>query len=177
MAEEFRPRSRYFTQSIVGMEVGHPGMVIGTRTGSIMKIPGLSERLIEERAERGSILRGKEYYYDGAVKALKRRSDTVVEAFVQGTDVVPYRVDIRQDANGITSAECTCPYVTGSWCRHIVAALYAVVGGDVARARPLSELLEAFDREELIRLVERIAAEHPSAVPTVEEAHRQKQTG
>lgn len=140
-----------------------------------MKIPGLSERVIAEHAEKGSIDRGREYFRDGAVKSLKRMSDSEVEAFVQGTDIAPYQVDVRHDANGIKEAVCSCPYVTGSWCRHIVAALYAIMESEGSLSRPMEEMLGDFDRSELGRLVERIVAEHPEASSTVEAFYRQKQ--
>lgn len=140
-----------------------------------MKIPGLSRDVIAERAEEGSIKRGREYFESGAVKSLKLRSDSEVESFVQGTDVAPYRVEIRFDDEGVRDAECSCPYVTGSWCRHIVAALYAVIESEGALARPVEKMLEQFDRMELIRLVERMIAEYPEASSTLEAAYRQKQ--
>lgn len=142
-----------------------------------MKVPGLSEAAIAAQAERGSVERGREYYDVGAVKTLKRRSDTEVEAFVQGTAIAPYRVEIRHDANGITAADCTCPYVTGSWCRHIVAALYAVMNSEGGLSRPVGDLLDEFNREELLHVLERIITAHPGAASTVEEAYRQKQSG
>lgn len=142
-----------------------------------MKIPGLSERLIEGQAEQSSVERGREYYADGAVKSLKRRSETEVEAFVQGTDVAPYQVHIRHDAFGITSAECTCPFVKGSWCRHIVATLYAVTESEGALSRPVEEMLGVFDPAELVRLIERMIDERPELAAMVEDAYRQKQRG
>lgn len=142
-----------------------------------MKIPGLSESLIGNRADQGSVERGKDYYEDGAVKSLKRRSDTEVEAFVQGTDIAPYQVHIKHDDDGITDAECTCPYVKGSWCRHIVAALYAVIESEGALSRPAEEILETFDRAELVRLMQRILDDHPEVASMLQDAHQEKQAG
>lgn len=137
-----------------------------------MRIPGLSAETIESNAEAGSISRGREYFDSGAVKSLRRTADDQVEAYVQGSDVVPYLVEIRHGAGGIVSAECTCPYVEGSWCRHIVAALYAVLASSRPGGPSLNEMLDEFDRVELIHLIERLAEGYPGIVDMIEDAYR-----
>lgn len=133
-----------------------------------MKIPALTYETIETQAERGSVERGRAYFESGAVKALRRTAGDEIEAYVQGSDIAPYHVQIKHDADGIISAECTCPYVGGSWCRHIVATLIAVLAGSGTSARSLNELLDEFDRVELIHLIERLAEVYPGIADTVE---------
>lgn len=136
-----------------------------------MRIPGLTSNTIEANAEGGSISRGKKYLEDGAVRALRRVGDGHVEAYVQGGDVAPYLVSIRHDDQGIVSAECSCPYVEGSWCRHIVASLYAVLESSGRPDRTLNEILDDFDRVELIHLIERLAEVYPGMVDIIQDAH------
>lgn len=140
-----------------------------------MRIPGLSTDTIESNAEAGSISRGKEYVESGAVRSLRRVADDRVEAYVQGSGIAPYLVDIRHDDGGIVSAECTCPYVEGSWCRHIVATLYAVLASSDRAERSLNELLDDFDRVELIHLIERLAEVYPGIVDMIGDAHRHQE--
>lgn len=139
-----------------------------------MKIPGLSQATIETNAESGSIDRGREYFESGSVKSLRRTDDHEIEAYVQGSDIAPYHVEIKHDDQGIVSAECSCPYVGGTWCRHIVAALLAVLESEDGDAVSLGHMLDAFDRVELIHLIERLAEMHPGVTGLVDDAYRQK---
>lgn len=134
-----------------------------------MKIPGLSEETIAQNAEADSTVRAREYLDAGALKSLKRTSGTEVEAYVQGSDVAPYHVTIRHDDEGITSASCTCPYVGGSWCRHIVATLLAVLESRGVLSAPLHEMLRDMEREEIIRLLESLIDLYPEVAGAIEE--------
>lgn len=138
-----------------------------------MRIPGLTRDTIESHADAGSVDRGREYFESSAVKSLRRKSEDEVEAYVQGSDIAPYYVQIKHDSDGIVSAECTCPYVGGAWCRHIVATLFAALDSSGAEGRSLSEVLDDFDRVELIHLIEKMAEIHPGIVKFVESEARQ----
>ncbi len=142
-----------------------------------MKIPGLSQEIIEANAETGSVSRGREYFESGAVKSLRRRTDDEIEAYVQGSDIAPYRVDIKHDDKGIVSAECSCPYVGGAWCRHIAAVLFTLLESDTGEAVSLGQMLDEFDRVELIHLIERLAETYSGLVDQVEDAYRHKTGG
>ena len=90
--------------------------------GAKMALPQISESTIRQYAAEESFQRGQAYYQQGAVIGLALR-DTTIEADVEGSEPVPYRVRVAFDAGGITEAACTCPYDWGGWCKHIVAAL------------------------------------------------------
>lgn len=141
-----------------------------------MRIPGLSEELIKRNAEEASVSRGREYLESGAVKSLKRTSGTDVEAYVQGSDIAPYHVTIRHDDDGITSAKCTCPYVGGAWCRHIVATLLAVIESEGKLSQPLDELLQDLDREDLVRLLESLVDLYPEIAKAIEDEHERRRS-
>lgn len=139
-----------------------------------MKIPGLSAQTIESNADEGSVGRGRDYFESGAVKSLRRTADDEIEAYVQGSGVVPYHVKIKHSDEGIVAAECTCPYVEGSWCRHIVATLFSVLASRGGADRSLNQMLDEFDRVELIHLMERLAEGYPGIIPVIEDAYRQQ---
>ena len=133
-----------------------------------MKIAGLTLETIESNADSGSIQRGREYLDNDAVKSLRRRSEDEIEAYVQGSDIAPYHVQIKHGPRGVTFAECSCPYVGGTWCRHIVATLLFVLEGGGREDRPLSAMLDEFDRVELIHILEELANTHPDVAAFIE---------
>jgi uncharacterized Zn finger protein len=113
----------------------------------------VNEGTIRRHASGDSFQRGQQYYRSGAVLSLVRRG-TVLQALVEGSEPEPYRVRCTFDAAGITDAACTCQYAYGGWCKHIVAALLAVVQGEEIEERPsLDALLADLDREELQSLL------------------------
>lgn len=139
-----------------------------------MKIPGLSQEIIEANADPGSISRGREYFESGAVKSIRRKTDDEIEAYVQGSDIAPYHVELKHDNEGIVSAECSCPYVGGAWCRHIAAVLFTLLEADTLETVSLGQMLDEFDRVELVHIIERIAETCSGVVDQVEDAYRHK---
>lgn len=123
-----------------------------------MSIPQLTEALIRQNADSKSFARGKDYYHEGAVIALVRRSE-IIEAEVEGSDVEPYEVSARLLPDGGIEADCTCPYDWGGWCKHIVAALLACLHEPetVEERPPLASLLSPLDRDTLQTLLLRLA--------------------
>ncbi len=87
-----------------------------------MSIPEISEAIIRHNSNASSYSRGEEYYRRGAITDLKKRGN-LIQAEVEGGEITPYKISIRFDAGGITSASCTCPYDYDGWCKHIVATL------------------------------------------------------
>lgn len=139
-----------------------------------MNIPGLSEETVNRNADRDSIARGREYLRSGAVKSIRRVSDKDVEGYVQGSDIAPYHITIQHDDEVITSAKCTCPYVVGSWCRHIVATLFAVMDSRGDLSRPLAELLQDLDRGEMVSLIESLIDLYPEIARVIEDEYERR---
>lgn len=156
------------------MSVFVPMIIRHKKSDRTMKIPGLSAQTIESNADEGSITRGREYFESGAVTSLRRTAEDEIEAYVQGSGLLPYHVKIEHSDEGVTAAECTCPYVEGSWCRHIVATLLAVLASGGGTDRSLNQMLDAFDRIELIHLMERLAEGYPDIIPLIEDAYLQQ---
>lgn len=134
-----------------------------------MPIPGLSETLIQQRANAQSFERGLDYYDYGAVAEIIKRGDRV-QGIVEGGQYEPYRVSVTWDAGGITSAYCSCPYDWGGWCKHIVAVLLTVLHDEdtIEERVPVEDLLADFTREQLQQLVLRLAERSPSMVDEIE---------
>ena len=86
-----------------------------------MKIP-LSK--FESVIESVIVNRGKEYFYNEAVRGFKKLKDGEWVALVEGTEV--YKVRISQKGNNIHDYSCSCPYDMGPICKHVVAVLFAV---------------------------------------------------
>jgi uncharacterized Zn finger protein len=134
-----------------------------------MTIPLLSEAAIRQQATAESFRRGENYYRQGAVGSLVQRGN-VLQAEVEGSQYEPYRVHITFDEGGITSADCSCPYDWGGWCKHIVATLLACLEApDEIELRPaLDELLADLDREELQSLLLHLATRDPYVADEIE---------
>lgn len=73
--------------------------------------------------------RGREYYFAGAVKNLKKTKDGFT-ADVEGSEM--YQVEIHLDnENNVEYMGCNCPYARkGNECKHMAAVLYSVYGAD-----------------------------------------------
>lgn len=126
-----------------------------------MQVPNLDESVIRENTRSGSFERGERYFEDGAVVDVQQ-GERAVKARVKGSRPMPYIVEINYDDEGVTDASCTCPYHKGAWCKHIVAALLAVLEGAAEDdERAVTALLEELDRDALLTLIERLVADHP----------------
>ena len=103
----------------------------------------LSEETIGGLATAESFARGRDYFDDGAVSDLLRRSDRLT-AEVEGSEFEPYQVSIRLHDGGVADAHCTCPYDWGGYCKHIVAVLLKLADEKtcVVEQKPVAELLE-----------------------------------
>lgn len=136
-----------------------------------MHIPGLTEAMIQEHTASGSYERGQEYFDEGAVQHVEQ-SGQEISAHVKGSYYIPYSVHISFNAQGISEVECTCPYHEGSWCKHIVATLLTVLqrGGEGAPIPSLRDRLGALEREQLIELIEHLAAHDATVIDQVEHA-------
>lgn len=134
-----------------------------------MQIPGLTRSTIEENTAGGSYERGQRYYEEGAVRQIEHEVEEV-KAQVQGKQALPYTVHITYDSDGIKEVECSCPYHKGTWCKHIAAVLLALLDQSEGEAEAsIDELLRGVNREELIRLIERLAERDPRVIDWIEE--------
>lgn len=133
-----------------------------------MTVP-ISEATIRHHATAASLSRGEEYYERGAVIDLVQRGNRV-DAGVEGSEVVPYRVSLQVDSGGITAVHCTCPYDYEGWCKHIVAtALTWVRQPHRLEVRPtLPQLLDRLNHKQTQQLVQALVAERPELIDEID---------
>jgi uncharacterized Zn finger protein len=135
-----------------------------------MRVSDLDPSLIRRGASDESYARGITYFYQGAVGPLMLR-DGLLQANVVGSAHEPYRVTVALADGGVRSADCTCPYDWGGWCKHIVATLLAFSNagpGDVQVRPPLYELLGDLDRDQLVALVLRLAEQESTVADHID---------
>jgi uncharacterized Zn finger protein len=136
-----------------------------------MAFPSLTEDDIQDHTGGGSFERGRQYLEDEAVQSLKQTDEHTLKAKVQGTDVHPYLVTVEFDTDRIAGVQCTCPYHSGTWCKHIVATLLKVLReDDVPKTEPgaVPELVDGMDRDDLVALIERLVEHDPRLVDQIE---------
>ncbi len=134
-----------------------------------MTIPALSEAAIRQKATAESFRRGKNYYRQGAVTSLVLRGNVLL-AEVEGSQYVPYQVQITFDEGGAIDASCSCPYNWGGWCKHIVATLLACLHEpEMIENRPtLEELLADLSPEQLHGLLRHLVERDPGLANAIE---------
>lgn len=139
-------------------------------------LPRLTEAQIRKLATEQSFQRGDRYYQQGRILN-PMRQEAALWADCQGSDLYHPRVTLGKQ--GIVSADCTCPYDWGGLCKHQVALLLAYVHQpDTFHAiPPLSEMLAARSREDLIELVELMVQRYPNLLSLVELSAAQPQPG
>lgn len=135
-----------------------------------MSIPQLSETTLRRQATPQSFERGEDYYQSGAVGRLQQRGNTL-QAEVEGSEVEPYVVCLTFDDSGVTSADCSCPYDFGGWCKHIVATALACLREpeSIEERPPLESLLERLDLPQTRDLVRELIAEQPRLIEIVDD--------
>jgi len=89
-----------------------------------MKIP-LSK--FESVIDPVIVRRGEEYFYNDAVRGLKKLKDGEWIALVEGTEI--YKVHISLKGKNVGDYSCSCPYDMGPVCKHLIAVLFAVREG------------------------------------------------
>lgn len=138
-----------------------------------MALSGLTKSEIQEQTADGSYERGEQYFADGAVQSLTQVDGRTLKAQVHGHDVHPYLVTIEFSDDAITDVECSCPYYEGSWCKHIVAVLLQTLEDDLpqSEAAAVRERVEAYSREMLVTLLERLVEKNPKLIEHIEREH------
>jgi len=129
----------------------------------------LTEKTIRQYSSAQSFQRGSDYYHEGAVTSLVRRG-VVLQAEVEGSEVLPYLVCCTFDSDEDLTATCTCPYDWGGWCKHIVATCLACIHQPemIEERPPLDSQLASLKRDQLQLLLLKLAEQEPSLVGTIE---------
>lgn len=134
-----------------------------------MPIPKLSEATIRRYASTQSFQRGETYYLEGAVTKPIERGNTL-QAEVEGSEVLPYRVNLSFDGSDIKNATCTCAYSYEGWCKHVVAVLLVCLRQPekIEPHPPLERLLDRLDLVQTQRLLQELVSEQPELIDAIE---------
>ncbi|HEY4724079.1 MAG TPA: SWIM zinc finger family protein, partial [Anaerolineae bacterium] len=81
-----------------------------------MSLPKLTESIVRAGASSQSFARGQEYYDSGAIFGASIQGD-LLSGECEGTSAPYYQVRVTLDKSGIVSADCTCPYEYGGYCK------------------------------------------------------------
>lgn len=131
----------------------------------------IDEFLIRHQSTEKSFSRGQDYYRSKAVFDMQRRGNTL-EAHVEGSDYDPYRITITLDHDdNLSTADCTCPYDWGGYCKHIVAVLLTFVHEpDSFENRPTADtLLADLTETELRTILQTLLTDMPALILQVEQ--------
>jgi hypothetical protein len=125
-------------------------------------LPRLTDRKVKALVGERSYSLGLEYVADRALSHLRRAGRTLT-ACVQGTASKPYKVSVRFDSGGFSSADCACPVGSGA-CKHIAAVLIAFARTPDAFV-PTDEVdrrLNALDKPQLVALLKQVFRREPA---------------
>ena len=130
-----------------------------------MPIPQLSQEMIRRYASSQSWQRGETYYYDGYVRRVIQRGNSI-NAEVEGSDIRPYQVSISFDGEELGEVYCSCPYDYGGYCKHIVATLLVCLREpENIELRPtLEEILDRLNEVQTQSLIQELVANKPELI-------------
>ncbi|HLF27951.1 MAG TPA: SWIM zinc finger family protein, partial [Anaerolineae bacterium] len=136
-----------------------------------MGLPKLTESIIRAGSDPQSFQRGQALYKSGAISNAAVQGNILI-ADCEGTQEPYYKVRVELDEAGIRSAQCTCPYDYGGYCKHIVALLLTSLHQPkqfITRREP-ADLLADLSRDDLIALVTKLLRDQPDLYDRVEVA-------
>ncbi|GAB5520432.1 MAG: SWIM zinc finger family protein [Rhodothermales bacterium] len=133
-------------------------------------LPPILLDLVRLKSSAKVLDRAMEYAESELVSAPTLRGN-LLSAHVEGSDWEPYRVLTTCDDATVAEATCTCPYDWGGWCKHIGAVLLTVLAwpNRLHESRPLAELLEHLNADQLRLLMHKVVAEHPAVLDTLDD--------
>jgi uncharacterized Zn finger protein len=122
----------------------------------------LNEKIIRDRANANSFSRGEAYYRSSAILNTVKRGDTL-EGFCEGSEALPYHVQVTLSDEAVAFATCTCPYSFDGDCKHIVALLltYLNTPQQFVERLPLEQALQERSKEELVALILKMLDKYP----------------
>ena len=127
------------------------------------------EEIILANSTNQSDQRGKEYFQQGYVSNVVNR-DNLIQAEVEGSQGEDYSVNIHISPQGVESANCTCPYDWGGWCKHIIATLYYCEDypNNIQERPSLEQLLDSLNQQQLHNLIVKLVEQDSGLITTIE---------
>lgn len=134
-------------------------------------INDINEDDLRELFGSAILIRGKEYFEEGAVTEIEQISDTSIAGTVEGNS--DYNVTISIDEDEDILCECSCPCDFN--CKHEAALLlkWLSLKGKSAKMHaakpkePIHQVLAKKSNEELIELLETFVKKHPDLKPLI----------
>ncbi len=125
------------------------------------RVPVISEMDVQNWVGAKSFQKGYRYFEDEAILNPRRRGQRLI-AECQGTQPVPYRVEIRLGEDGILEGSCTCAAGEGGHCKHAAALLLTWLREPemFVEAPEIEQLLENRSKEDLIALIQQMVSRH-----------------
>lgn len=129
----------------------------------------ITEAAVREATSSQSYQRGMSYHKSGAVFSIQRRGNQIT-AEVEGSEYDPYLVSITISQTGLQSADCSCPFDWGGYCKHIVAVLLACIHSPekIDERASLEDLLAGLREDELRKVMLSFAESHPEFANEIE---------
>lgn len=126
------------------------------------RVAGISEMHIQNWVGARSFQKGYKYFEDESILNPRRRGSSLV-AECQGTQAVPYRVEIRLGPEGIIEGACTCSAGAGGHCKHAAALLLTWLHEPemFVDVPEIEQLLEKRSRADLIALIQQMVIRYP----------------
>ena len=133
---------------------------IMTKSAEDSSIPALTEGRIRQWAGDKFFRRGLDYYRNHAILHPCRQG-TTLKAQCLGSRPRPYHLRLSLSADGIATADCSCP--VGHGCKHLVALLLTWVHepGQFQEEETPDALLERYDKPALISLIKQMLDQAP----------------
>ncbi len=124
-------------------------------------LPEIGEEVIQAWVGNKAFQRGYKYFEDDAVLNPRKRGMNLI-AECQGSQPMPYRVEICLGMEGIESGNCTCPAGEGGHCKHAAALLLTWIYEPVlfTEMQELEPILEKYTKQELIALIQQMVTRH-----------------
>lgn len=123
----------------------------------------------EEHVDDVILTRGKNYYEQDYVVEINEASTNHFVAEIMGSQQYTVGITVDDDGN-IVSSNCNCPYDWGDYCKHQVAAFYALresKNPGVSKPKPknkkhdIEAIVSNLSKAELTGLVLQLAKEYP----------------
>jgi uncharacterized Zn finger protein len=132
-------------------------------------LPSLSVADIRNWTNDRYYERGENYFHEDRIRQPRRKGRTL-NAFCQGSQPSPYRIEIELDDDGIAAGTCSCPVGDGGTCKHAVALLLTWVQepGAFTVVEPLPNRLATLSKEQLITLIRQMVDREPTLESVVD---------
>lgn len=122
----------------------------------------ITDAVLKSISSPESYVRGSKLFQSGAVYDTFHQ-EKVITGKCEGSSEPYYQVRVKIDEGRIQESSCTCSYDWGGACKHIIALVLAYIQNPDAfnEQKRIDDLLADFDKQSLVRLIDRLVTENP----------------